>query len=170
MKVGLRTPSPKKSLKARTTGKVKRAAKKAVNPMYGKKGMGFVKDPEKAIKNAAYHRTTVGVGDIVKGSSGSKKKTPSSDPSPRSSSPAVSQKTQVGENNSANNLSIKGWIICGIISLIIFLIGIYASTLYFLIRLAFIVFGFAGVITAIKETIKMLTHPKDAKTQEPSDE
>lgn len=74
MKVGLRTPSPKKSLKARTTGKVKRAAKKAVNPMYGKKGMGFVKDPEKAIKNAVYHRTTVGVGDIVKSSSSSKKK------------------------------------------------------------------------------------------------
>lgn len=40
MKVGLRTPSPKKSLKARTTGKVKRAAKKAVNPMYGKKRNG----------------------------------------------------------------------------------------------------------------------------------
>lgn len=170
MKVGLRTPSPKKSLKARTTGKVKRAAKKAVNPMYGKKGTGFIKDPERSIKNAVYHRTTVGVGDIVKGSSGSKKKTSSSDPSPHSSSPATSQKTQVGENNSANNLSIKDWIICGIISLVIFLIGIYASTLYFLIRFAFIVFGFAGVIAAIKETIKMLAQPKDKTTQEPSDE
>ena len=169
MKVGLRTPSPKKSLKARTTGKVKRAAKKAVNPMYGKKGTGFVKDPEKAVKNAVYHRTTVGVGDIAKGSSGSKKKTASA-PSPRSSSPAASQKTQVGENNSANNLSIKGWIICGIISLIIFLIGIYASTLYFLIRLAFIVFGFAGAITAIKGIIKSPIQPKDVTTQEPSDE
>ena len=70
MKVGLRTPSPKKSLKARTTGKVKRAAKKAVNPTYGKKGMGLIKDPERSIKNAVYHRTTVGVGDIAKGSSG----------------------------------------------------------------------------------------------------
>lgn len=68
MKVGLRTPNPKKSLKARTTGKLNRAAKKAVNPMHGKKGMGFVKNPERAVKNAIYHRTTVGVGDIIDGS------------------------------------------------------------------------------------------------------
>lgn len=71
MKFGLRTPSPKKSLKARTTGRAKRALKKAVNPLYGKKGMGFIKDPKKSVKNAVYHRTTVGVGDIIKGSSSS---------------------------------------------------------------------------------------------------
>ena len=32
MKFGVRTPSFKKSLKARTTGKVKRIAKRVVNP------------------------------------------------------------------------------------------------------------------------------------------
>ena len=67
MKFGLRTPNLKKSLKARTTGRAKRALKKAANPMYGKKGMGFIKNPKRSVKNAIYHRTTVGVGDIVSG-------------------------------------------------------------------------------------------------------
>ena len=39
MKIGMRKPSVKKSFKARTTGKMKRAVKKSVNPTYGKKGM-----------------------------------------------------------------------------------------------------------------------------------
>ena len=37
MKFGMRTPSIKKSIKARTTGKAKRAVKKALIPGYGKK-------------------------------------------------------------------------------------------------------------------------------------
>ena len=48
MKMGMRKPSIKKSFKARTTGKAKRAVKKAVIPGYGKKGMGWVKDPKRA--------------------------------------------------------------------------------------------------------------------------
>lgn len=36
MKYGVRKPNVKKSIKARTTGKVKRQVKKAVNPLYGK--------------------------------------------------------------------------------------------------------------------------------------
>ncbi|WP_331664095.1 hypothetical protein [Lacrimispora sp.] len=39
MRFGMRKPSIKRSIKARTTGKVKRAVKKAVIPGYGKKGM-----------------------------------------------------------------------------------------------------------------------------------
>ena len=66
MKYGVRKPNVKKSIKARTTGKVKRQVKKAVNPLYGKKGMGIVNDPKKAAYNAVYSRTTVGVSDIVK--------------------------------------------------------------------------------------------------------
>jgi len=65
VKVGLRTPSIKKSLKARTTGRAKRAVKRATNPLYGKKGMGVIKDPKRAAKNAVYKRTTVGVSDIA---------------------------------------------------------------------------------------------------------
>ena len=60
MKYGVRKPNVKKSIKARTTGKVKRQVKKAVNPLYGKKGMGIVNDPKKAAYNAVYSRTTVG--------------------------------------------------------------------------------------------------------------
>ena len=41
MKFGFRKPNIKKSIKAKTTGKLKRKAKSAVNPLYGKKGMGF---------------------------------------------------------------------------------------------------------------------------------
>ena len=37
MKFGFRTPNIKKSIKARTTGKVKRAVKKSINPTSGKK-------------------------------------------------------------------------------------------------------------------------------------
>ena len=44
MKIGMRKPSIKKSIKARTTGKAKRAIKKAVVPGYGKKGTGIIKE------------------------------------------------------------------------------------------------------------------------------
>lgn len=66
MKIGIRKPSIKKSVKAMTTGKAKRAVKKAINPVYGKKCVGLIKDPEKAIKNAVYKKTTVGVKDLLK--------------------------------------------------------------------------------------------------------
>ena len=69
MKYGVRKPNVKKSIKARTTGKVKRQVKKAVNPLYGKKGMGIVNDPKKAAYNAVYSRTTVGVSDVMKSAS-----------------------------------------------------------------------------------------------------
>lgn len=59
MKVGVRTPSLKKSFKARTTGKIKRKVKKTVNPLYGKKGMGFIKNPKRAVYNKIYRKTTV---------------------------------------------------------------------------------------------------------------
>ena len=68
MKFGVRKPSIKKSIKARTTGKAKRALKKSVNPLYGKKGMGFINDPKKAVYNKVYNKTTVGVNDIIKNS------------------------------------------------------------------------------------------------------
>ena len=63
MKIGFRKPNLKKSIKARTTGKVKRAAKRAVNPLYGKKDMGWVNDPKKAAYNKIYNKTTKSVFD-----------------------------------------------------------------------------------------------------------
>lgn len=69
MKVGMRKPSIKRSVKARTTGRIKRSVKRSVNPLYGKEGMGFIKNPEKALKNAVYHRTTFGVSDVARAAS-----------------------------------------------------------------------------------------------------
>lgn len=64
MKIGVRTPSIKKSVKARTTGRVKRAVKSSIDPTYGKKGMGWVKDPKKAAYNKVYNKTTVGINPM----------------------------------------------------------------------------------------------------------
>lgn len=66
MKIGMRKPSLKKSFKARTTGKLKRKAKKAINPFYGKKGMGFAKSPKRSVNNKIYKKTTFGLKDIFK--------------------------------------------------------------------------------------------------------
>ncbi|MGN1479839.1 MAG: hypothetical protein ACI4XH_08730 [Acutalibacteraceae bacterium] len=66
MKFGMRTPSLKRSFKARTTGRAKRAVKKAVIPGYGKKGIGWVKNPKKAAYNKVYNKTTFSIWDIFK--------------------------------------------------------------------------------------------------------
>lgn len=66
MKFGVRKPSLKRSFKARTTGRAKRAVKKAVIPGYGKKGMGWIRDPKKAAYNKVYNKTSIGLGDILK--------------------------------------------------------------------------------------------------------
>lgn len=65
MKFGLRTPSLKKSISARTTGKAKRAVKKALIPGYGKTGTGLL-HPKKAIKNKIYKKTTFSIWDLFK--------------------------------------------------------------------------------------------------------
>lgn len=66
MKFGIRKLNPKKSVKAMTTGRIKRVAKSSVNPLYGEKGMGYVKDPKKAIYNKVYRKTSVGIIDLIK--------------------------------------------------------------------------------------------------------
>lgn len=55
-----------KSLKARTTGRAKRAIKRAVIPGYGRRGMGFVKNPSRSIKGAIYRRTTFSFWDLFR--------------------------------------------------------------------------------------------------------
>lgn len=66
MKFGMRKPSVKRAVKAATTGKAKRAIKKAVVPGYGQKGAGWAKDPKKAAYNKIYSKTTFGIKDIFK--------------------------------------------------------------------------------------------------------
>jgi len=58
VKFGYRKPNLKKSLKARTTGRAKRSIKRATRPGYGKKGMGWIKNPKKAAYNKVYRKTT----------------------------------------------------------------------------------------------------------------
>ncbi len=66
MKIGMRTPSLKKMLKVRTTGKYKKRAMKTVNPLYGKKGMGLINNPKKTIYNKVYKKTTFSFWDLFK--------------------------------------------------------------------------------------------------------
>lgn len=66
MKFGLRTPSLKRSLRARTTGRAKRSVKKALIPGYGKKGVGWIKNPKKAAYNKVYNKTSFSIWDIFK--------------------------------------------------------------------------------------------------------
>ncbi len=66
MKFGLRTPSLKRSFRARTTGRAKRTVKKAVISSYGKKGMGWLKNPKKAAYNKVYNKTSFSIWDLFK--------------------------------------------------------------------------------------------------------
>ena len=68
MKYGMRKPSWKKSLSARTKGRATRAIKRAIIPGYGKKGMGLF-HPKRALYNKVYRRTTFSIFDFGKGSS-----------------------------------------------------------------------------------------------------
>lgn len=66
MKFGMRTPRLKRSISARTTGQLKRSVKRAIIPGYGKKGMGWIKNPKKALYNKVYHKTTFSIFDLFK--------------------------------------------------------------------------------------------------------
>ena len=88
MKFGVRKPSIKRSISARTTGQIKRTINKSVNPLYGKKGMGYINNPQKAVYNKVYNKTTVGVRDIID--------------SPKSTKTSNSYVTDVEINNADN--------------------------------------------------------------------
>lgn len=60
MKYGLRTPSLKKRLSARTSGAAKRKIKRALIPGYGRRGRGWLTNPRKALYNKIYRKTTFG--------------------------------------------------------------------------------------------------------------
>lgn len=66
MKFGMRKPSLKRSISARTTGRAKRAVKKSVIPGYGKKGSGWLKNPKKAAYNKVYRKTSFSIFDLFK--------------------------------------------------------------------------------------------------------
>lgn len=61
MRFGPRIPSPTKSFKARTTGRIKKIARKSYNPYYGVKGAGWINNPTRATYNKIYNKTTTSV-------------------------------------------------------------------------------------------------------------
>ena len=65
MKYGIRTSNINKRISARTTGKITKTMNKAVNPLYGKKGIGIVNDPSNAVYNKVYNKTTTSVDNII---------------------------------------------------------------------------------------------------------
>ncbi|CAK1241989.1 hypothetical protein [Fructobacillus cardui] len=65
MKYGLRTPSLKKSIAARTSGRATRAVKKDLIPGYGTKGRGWL-NPKRKVYNKVYSKTTFSWFDLFK--------------------------------------------------------------------------------------------------------
>lgn len=61
----LRDISIKKSISSRTTGKAMRKLISSIDPYYGKKGVGWIKNPEKALYNYIYNRTTVDAKKVI---------------------------------------------------------------------------------------------------------
>ena len=130
MKIGFRKPSIKRSIKARTTGKLKRQVKKAINPMYGKKGMGMITDPKKAIYNKVYNKTTIGVSDLVKTSKGESSKANLNDvPQEQLDDIVVCEETK-------NTVSPTTWKVCSVLMKILAVITA-------------IIFGLPGLIAGI---------------------
>ena len=69
MKVGIRKPSIRKSISARTKGYATRSMKRAINPTYGHKGAGWVRDPQRALYNKVYSKTTMSATTTVRSKS-----------------------------------------------------------------------------------------------------
>ncbi|APX72894.1 hypothetical protein M5C72_07250 [Companilactobacillus allii] len=68
-KFGVRKPSIKRSVSARTTGRITRSVKRSVTPFYGTKETGFTKKPSKSVYNKIYKSTTVGINPLSTSSS-----------------------------------------------------------------------------------------------------
>lgn len=65
MRVGIRKPSLRKSISARTKGRATRAVKRALIPGYGKRGRGWL-HPKKKLYNKVYRKTTFSFWDLFK--------------------------------------------------------------------------------------------------------
>lgn len=127
MKMGVRTPNLKKSIKARTTGKMKRALKKSVNPLYGKKGMGMINDPKKAVYNKVYNKTTVSVAKVA---------------GVNTSKPSSSASKKVKTENKSSKSGIEFLVgLSFIASIIFFIAGKFAIGIFLLIIMVLLALG-----------------------------
>lgn len=62
----IRKPSIKKSITARTKGRITRSVKRSIIPGYGKKGRGLITNPKKSIYNKVYNKTSYTWFDFIK--------------------------------------------------------------------------------------------------------
>ena len=156
MKIGMRKPSIKKSISARTTGKLKRTIKKTVNPLYGKKGMGVINNPKKALYNKVYNKTTFGVKDITN----------------KFSSKQTTYKSTLNQNHAMYPYSSKTYSIIGSILLIcawiIGISGLFILPTGLIFIGAAILFAFAG--RKYKNVAKAKDEPFQSENTETSSE
>lgn len=128
MKIGVRKPNLKKSFKARTTGKMKRKLKKSINPLYGKKGIGWVNNPKKAMYNKVYNKTTVGVSDLVRSSTSSNKSTNKDNVRVRQSQDL---KTDVMRLERVYKNKFIGWTLFSIIGFWVLIFPVFLAVKYY---------------------------------------
>ena len=152
MKFGMRTPSPTKSLKARTTGKLTRAAKKTINPIYGMKGTGFVKNPKKAVYNSVYKKTTVSAADVagLNKKSTSASKTTSKSASTRSTTSPAKTKAQTVQSAQPAKVDSQGKKKIAVFLLLIIVIILLLCAQYFL-SIVLILIGLGISISLLKK-------------------
>lgn len=159
MKVGMRKPSIKRSIKARTTGKIKRKLKSSINPLYNKKGMGLVNDPSKAIYNKVYHKTTFGVRDVMNACSDTNKNKSTNNISSNKNYLISEDGKYIILNNKKTNIKVKSlsmyielFYILGFICLLIGIPLFFVGGIICVI-LSFILFGTAKKYKDIKNDI-----------------
>ena len=126
--MGVRKPSLKKSFKARTTGKMKRKLKKSINPLYGKKDMGWVNNPKKAMYNKVYNKTTIGVGDLARIATSSSKNTNTGKVRVRQSS---NSKIDIVNLKAVYKNKFIGWTLLSIIGFWVLIFPVFLAVGYY---------------------------------------
>lgn len=139
MKFGIRTPSLKKSISASTKGKITRATKRSINPIYGKKGTGLVSAPKKAVYNKVYSKITVSPYQPLSDADKAIKKAYSQPP-----------KSTPSEAHKKSNIAGYVLICIGIVGLLLLLSGKFLLILLGCV-LAFIGFACGAVIFLSKK-------------------
>lgn len=111
MRSVIRKPSPRKYVSSRTKSSVTRTVRHTIDPTYGRKGTGIIKDPKKAAYNKIYSQTSIGINDTFHNDKGSYSHSMSSD---------YDSNTQVGFWSSSILDIVWGFLlaILGLISLV----------------------------------------------------
>ena len=138
MKVGMRKPSLKKSVSARTTTRVNKSIKKNLNPMYGKKGMGWINDPKKAAYNHVYNKTSKSVKDVF--NPGASEALGASSASDNNTESVVKNKSNIGFLDAIIILCQGIYYLFALIGSILFLLlllAIFIACIYIIFKVIF---------------------------------